>query len=146
MKRFAVALLILLVGVPWSAVPAMSGPGCAMSKAAMAAMGTAATATAKSVCGYCAARPAVSAASIASPDVPRLGAGCCRFRAKAEGVVAQAGSLGASPKPLQSPDHAAALAPTALSTLPTRAITRSGDRAGVSPPHAPPTRTTHLLL
>jgi hypothetical protein len=142
-KRFVVALLIALVAVPWSAVPAAKGSGCPMSKAAMTAMRSAAVAPARTSCAYCV--PA-STASAPSANVPSLGVGCCRFLPKAESLPAQAGSLGVPPKPLQSPDGAAALASPELSAIPAASVSRSCDRIGASPPHAPPTRTTHLLL
>lgn len=131
MKRFVAFLLIALVGVPWTAVPAAKGAVCAMPRE---------SATAPAACSYCS--PARSATS----SIPTLESGCCRFAPKAESVAAQAGSLGSSPKPSQSPDLAAAIPAHDGTGTPAASAARSNVARGASPPHAPPTRTTHLLL
>jgi hypothetical protein len=125
-KRFLVALLVVLVGVPWSALPASAGRGCSMPKAPS--------------CGSC--EPVTAAGSNAEAT---LRAGCCRYLPHAERVLAQAGSLGTTAKPTHSPDVAAVATPQFLVT-PGLDAPRSRDAGGSPPPHAPPTRTTHLQL
>ena len=127
MKRFVVALLIALVGMPWSAIPAAKATACAMPRAA-------------SACSYCS--PAPNAPS----SVPTLESGCCRFSPGAERVAAQAGSLGSTPKPSQSPDAAASVFAHVGLGAPAVPVSSSTFARGAAPPHAPPTRTTHLLL
>lgn len=125
-KRFLVALLVILVGVPWSALPASADRGCSMPKAPS--------------CGSCA--PAAAGASNAGAT---LKAGCCRYLPHAERVLAQAGSLGTAARPTHSPDAASVATPQFLVT-PSLDAPRSRDVDGSPPPHAPPTRTTHLQL
>jgi hypothetical protein len=126
-KRFVVALLIALVGVPWTAIPAAKASACAMPRAT-------------SACSYCSPAPNSSA------SVPTLESGCCRFSPNAERVTAQAGSLGSTPKPSQSPDVAASMfAHEGVAALAAQAAASTSARVA-APPHSPPTRTTHLLL
>jgi len=128
-KKFVALLLVALIGIPSAAVPVAKGADCAMPEV-----------TAAPACTYCA--PATPAAT----PGPTLEASCCRFLPTPERIPAQAGSLGATPKPIQSPDLAAVF--PAIDGLPMPAA--SGDRArtaqGASPPQTLPTRTTHLLL
>ena len=131
MKRFVTFLLIALVGVPWTAIPAAKGAVCAMPRE---------TAAAPAACAYC------SPVQSAKTSIPTLESGCCRFAPKAESIAAQAGSLGSPPKPSQSPDLAAAIPAHDCITTPAAPASRSYIARGASPPHAPPTRTTHLLL
>ena len=130
-KRFVTFLLIALVGVPWTAIPAAKGAVCAMPRE---------TAAAPAACAYC------SPVQSAKTSIPTLESGCCRFAPKAECIAAQAGSLGSPPKPSQSPDLAAAIPAHDCITTPAAPASRSYIARGASPPHAPPTRTTHLLL
>ena len=127
MKRFVVFLLIALVGVPWTAVPAAKGSACAMPRAT-------------SACSYCTPAPN------ARTSVPTLESGCCRFGPNAERVAAQAGSLGSSPKPNQSPDLAAPMPSGEEAVPPVAPASALKFARGAAPPHSPPTRTTHLLL
>ncbi len=130
-KRFVVILLIALVGVPWTAFLAPKGDACSMPRTiAASAM----------ACSYCA--PAASVASA----IPTLEAGCCRFPPTPESVSAQAGSIGVAPKPLQSPDLAAATIAIDGVSIPAAPAARDSEACRASPPHAPSTRTTHLLL
>lgn len=129
MKKFVALLLVALIGVPSAAIPAARGADCAMPQA-----------TAAPACSYCA--PAAPTASAG----PSLEASCCRFLPTPETIPAQAGGLGATPRPVQSPDLAAMI--PAIESPATLAA--SGASAwtvhGVSPPQSLPTRTTHLLL
>lgn len=129
MKRFVAFLLIVVVGIPWTAFSAARGEACPVPLTPAAP-----------ACSYCA--PVVSAVSAG----PSLEASCCRFLPTSESIPAQAGSIGVTPRPLQSPDLAAMI-PTidgkSISAVP---AARARDARGASPPHASPTRTTHLLL
>lgn len=129
MKKFVALLLVALIGIPSAAVPAAKGAGCAMPQA-----------TAAPACSYCApAAPPPSAG-------PTLEASCCRFLPIPESTPAQAGGLGATPRPVQPPDLAAMIpaieSPATLAASGASAWTLRG----VSPPQSLPTRTTHLLL
>ncbi|HET9951792.1 MAG TPA: hypothetical protein VFS09_08370 [Candidatus Eisenbacteria bacterium] len=130
-NRFVTFLLIALVGVPWTAVPAAKAAACAMPRE---------TAAAPPACSYC------SPDRVASTSIPSLESGCCRFAPKAERNAAEAGSLGSTPKPSQSPDLAAAIPAHEGLEATVVPAARSNAARGASPPHAPPTRTTHLLL
>ena len=132
MKRFVTFLLIALVGVPWTAIPAAKGAACAMPRAA-----------APAACSYCS--PATSATT-PNPKIPTLESGCCRYSPAAERIAPQAGSVGSSPKPSQSPDLAVAIPAHDCAGTPAASAARPDVALGASHPHAPPTRTTHLLL
>lgn len=129
MKKFVALLLVALIGIPSAAVPASGGADCAMPQT-----------TAAPACSYCA--PAAPTASAG----PTLEASCCRFLPTPESIPAQAGSLGATARPVQSPDLAAMIpaieSPATLAALGDGAWTARG----ASPPRSRPTRTTHLLL
>lgn len=130
-KRFVAILLIALVGVPWTAFLAAKGDACSMPR----------TITASATpCPHCA--PAASAAS----SIPTLEAGCCRFLPTTDNVSAQASSIGVSPKPLQSPDVSDANSAIDGVSIPAAPPARDSEACRASPPHAPSTRTTHLLL
>jgi hypothetical protein len=77
---------------------------------------------------------------------PTLQSGCCRYQPGGESNSAQAASIGAHPKPHQSPEPVAALPGHAIGTVsrpgPWYLFRTSGDSA----PPGNPTRTTHLLL
>lgn len=129
MKRYVATLLIALVGVPWSAIPVAQGASCSMPQSSEVP-----------ACSYCAPTAPVASA------VPSLEASCCRFLPTPESIPAQAGSIDVSSKLLQSPEFAAALPAIDGSSLPAAPAACAHDACGASPPHAPPTRTTHLLL
>jgi len=130
-KRIVAILLIALVGVPWTEFLAAKGEACSMPRTIAASA---------EACSYCA--PAASAESA----IPTLEAGCCRFLPTPESVSAQAGSIGVAPKPLQSPDFAAAISAIDGVSIPAAPAARDHDACRASPPHASSTRTTHLLL
>jgi hypothetical protein len=130
-KKFVAIVLVSLVALPWAALPAAKGAACPMPRSAV-----------RAACSYC--TPAVATAS----STPTLQSGCCRFRSDAERVPAQAGSLGAAPKPLQTPDFTSSLPPAVgdgsmIASAPAQRFADPG-RLALAP--TPPTRTTHLLL
>jgi hypothetical protein len=130
MTRWIAVTLVILLGGSGSFAPAPKPGACPMP--GQRADG----------CVYCA--PAVPDAS--GRDAAKLEAGCCRFRAGDESNAPQAASLGAHPKPLHSPDLVAALPGiTAAGGSALRAVSIRA-ASGPPPSHAPPTRTTHLLL
>jgi hypothetical protein len=129
LKRLVAVLLIALVGLPGGAMVTAKSQACSMPQAAKVP-----------ACAYCA--PTVAGASV----VPTLKASCCRFLPKPESALAQAGSIGATPKPLQSPDFASTIPTFAVPSILGDSVTRACQAPGASPPQAAPTRTTHLLL
>ncbi len=125
MKRFAAILLAVLVGLPWAVFPAAKGDACPMPRAP----------TAES-CSYCTHTAPFPTSG------PTLNADCCRFLPKPEAVSEQAATL----KPHHLPDLAASLAIIDGASTPTASPARVRLSREVSPPHALPTRTTHLRL
>ncbi|HEU4724924.1 MAG TPA: hypothetical protein VFU59_06445 [Candidatus Eisenbacteria bacterium] len=129
MKRFVSLLLVVLVGLPWSAVPAARATACAMPGA-----------KAIETCSYCAPPAPTSNAGA------RLEAGCCRFAPNQEATPAQAGSIVSSPKPLQALPIATLEPGRSASDSPLLAATRAIVPPYSAPPPVSPTRTTHLLV
>lgn len=128
-KRFVAVLLIALVGLPGTVIAATGGQSCSMPQGGKAP-----------ACAYCA--PAKADASV----VPTLKTNCCRFLPRPESVPAQAGSIGATPKPLHAPDFASTIPMSDVPSISAAFAAREYQACGASPPQSPPTRTTHLLL
>ena len=128
-KRFVAWMLVVLVSLPWAAIPTARATACAMPSA-----------KAVESCAYC----APSAASVGAGE--RLEAGCCRFLPNQESTPAQAGSIGSAPKPQQTPDAATGVLASMSLGEPLAAVARDLSPRADSPPLVSPTRTTHLLL
>ena len=128
-KRFVALLLVVLVGLPSLAFAPSKPAACAMPGEKAAAS-----------CDYC-----VPAAPLADAGA-RFEAGCCRFLPNQESTQAQAGSVGATPKPHHAPDAAAMIPGISVPGAPLGLALRAPGTLADSPPLASPTRTTHLLL
>ena len=128
-KRFVASMLVVLMGLPWAAIPAARATACAMPSA-----------KAVESCAYCA--PSAASAGAGA----RLEAGCCRFLPNQESIPAQAGSVGSSPKPRQTPEAATPVLASAALSNPLAALAQEVPPLPDSPPLVSPTRTTHLLL
>lgn len=131
MARFVTLLLVLLLGMSGTLSPAPKSGACPMPGP-----------RAGGECAYCA--PTTLGAPM--PGAAKLEAGCCRFQSGQESNALQAASLGSHPKPLQSPDWIAALPGVSAAVLAAARALPAGTPSGQPPPHASPTRTTHLLL
>ena len=127
MKRTIALMLVLLVGLPWSVLPAGAGSACGPGDM-----------DASASCSFC-------SSDGGAPVTESLLPGCCRFTPRAEAAPIQASGVSASPLPKQAPDEAVAVADFA--SLGARGPIRADLAARAIPPiHAPPTATTHLLI
>ena len=129
MKRIVAILLAVLVGLPSTAFPAAMGGACPMPQATRAES-----------CSSCA--PAVPPPQ----TVPMLSTDCCRFLPTPENVSQQAGSIETTPRPLRLLDIAASLPMIDGVSISTSLAVGAQPPRDLSPPHASPARTTHLLL
>jgi len=127
MKRTIALALVLLVGLPWSVLPAGAGSACGPGAP-----------DASASCSYCSTGDGASVTENLHP-------GCCRYTPRAEAAPIQASGISASPPPNQSPDAAVAVADFASPGTPD--LVRADLAGGAIPPiPAPPTATTHLLI
>ena len=128
LKRLVALGLIVLVSLPGGALPTTQATACAMQ-----------TAMTVESCDYC-------VPTAANDTAPTLEAGCCRYLPNSEATPAQAGSVGSTPRPAQTPDIAAIVPGISAVGEPPCVQIRALRARAESPPSASSTKTTHLLL
>jgi len=127
LKRTIAITMVLLVGLPWSALPSVAGSACGPRDL-----------DASESCSFCSSDGSTTVTESLRP-------GCCRFTPRAEAAPIQAAGVSSSPSPHQTPCTPAA--PADFATDDVDGCLR-GDLAArpLTPIHAPTTATTHLLI